>query len=116
MYTLYRRCPVITSNRVDIKQHLAGAPSLFLSDDGRLLFGNTSEWREGCLHLGMGVEHDRLSFISRIDEHEIKDYLNYLKDGTWILTRKTGPAYSLAFTEYIPYERIHVTGDSLVIL
>lgn len=116
MYTLYRRHPVIMSNKVDIKQHLAGAPSLFLSDDGRLLFGNTSEWREECLHLGMGVEHDRLSFISCIDDHEIKDYLKYLEDGTWILTRKTGLAYSLSFTEYIPYERIHVTRESLVTL
>lgn len=116
MYTLWRKYPVIGFNRVDIKQHLYGTPSLFLSDDGRLLFGNTSSFRSECLNLGMGIEHDKLSFIGCIDEHEIKCYLEYLKDGTWILTRKCAPGYVLAFTEYIPYDRIHVTKDSLVIL
>lgn len=116
MYTLWRRSPALIPNRVFIKQHLNGTPSLFLSDGGRLLFGNTSSFRHECLNLGTGTEHDKLSLIGCVDFYNIKDYLNYLKDGTWILTRKTGPAYSLSFTEYIPYERIHVTGDSLVIL
>jgi len=116
MYTLWKKSPVIWSNRVDIKQYLTGSPSLFLSDDGRLLFGNTSSFRSECLNLGMGVAHDKLSFIGHIDIYNIKGYLKYLKDGTWILTRKTGSTYSLSFTEYIPYERIHITGDTLVIL